>query len=151
MKSVRYHIAILDDRIDRRGRIAIENDLAALYGVFLVHISQETRSKTENVDSHIVLLGAVPELAGKNVKQLSATPSFFAVRVVCEVIGHHLSQAIFFEVWSRPGIAWGGDDFWRRLEHFSSSRFKRGMFDHSQGRANGGQTASTHEMCEDPR
>lgn len=91
MESVRYYIAVLDDGIDRRNRIAIENDLTALYGVFLERISKETLSNTENMDPYVVLLGAIPELASKDVKQLSATPTFFAVRVVRKVIWHHLS------------------------------------------------------------
>ena len=61
---------------------------------------------------HVVLLGTIPELASKDVKQLSATPPLFAVGVVREVIWHDLPQAIFFVVWSRPRIARGSDNFW---------------------------------------
>ncbi len=151
MKSVRYYIAVLDDGIDRRDRIAVEHDHPALYGIFLEHISKETLLKTEDMDPHVVLFGAVPELASKNVKQLSATPSFFAVRVVRKVIGHHLSQAIFLVVGSRPRITGCSDDFGWRFEHFSSSRFYGDLLNDTQGHGNGGQTASTREICEDTR
>lgn len=151
MESVRYYIAVLDDGIDRRDRITIENNLTTLYSIFLEHISKETSSYTENTDPHVVLLGAIPELASKDVKQLSATPTFFAVRVVREVIWRHLSQAIFFIIWSRPRIAWCSDHFWWGLEHFRSGRFKRGGFHNGHGHTDGRQAASPREMCKDAR
>lgn len=100
---------------------------------------------------HIVLLGTIPELARKDVKQLSATPSFFAVGVVCEVIRHDLSQAIIFVVWSRPRIARGNYYFRWGLENLRRSGFQHGVLDNGQGHADGRQTASSREICEDAR
>lgn len=49
VKSVRYYIAVLDDVVDRRDWITIHNDLTALDGVFLEHISKDIRRQMTRV------------------------------------------------------------------------------------------------------
>ena len=69
--------------------------------------------------TYIVSLRSVAEFRSENLEQLSSSPTLFAVSVVGEVVGVHLTETIFQMIRPGPRIAGSGDNLWRNSEDFS--------------------------------
>ena len=116
MQCVGYYVAVPDDCVDAGYLLSIDDHTAALYGIFLKHISQDQDHNAVLRPPYIVLFRSVSKFISEDVEQLSSPPSFFAVRVVCIMIRVYFSKAIFEIVGSRPWITRGCDHFWRGAE-----------------------------------
>lgn len=117
VQGMRYHIAVLDDVLDSWHSVAIDDDIASLYSVFLKRLSLRVLQGKER-HTYIVSLRSITKLGSKDVKQFPPAPSLFTVSIVRIVIRMNLSEVVFQVVRPRPRITRSGDNVWRRAKCF---------------------------------
>lgn len=117
VEGMRDDVAIHDLVLHGGDLLAIDDDFATLYGVFLKRISYGAITVEDRAGVYVVVEWPVSKLSRKYVKDLSPTPSLLAVGVICVVVWVDFAQPILEVVWSWPWIAWRGDNLWRRHKY----------------------------------
>ena len=98
--------------------------------------------------THVIFQGSITKLTCEDVEYASATPTLFAVRIVCVMIWKHSSKSILQIVRSWPWVTRCYYHCWRRYEYFRLFEGKEGVFDCRERHAGRRDTASLDYICQ---